>query len=241
MNQIQTNNWSLPLHQTSEREVVPLGSIRMEQPGRVFVLCKNGAVALAAGKNTKAQGAVANHINRVVAKDHALGVRYVEVAVGATEVTQNQYKGGLLQINDADGEGHQIPIEENSACGAGGITRVKLAEYLPVGLVAATSEVSLIPSVFSGITIGAENGVSMGIPVVDVPAGHYYWSQVRGPAVALMSGTPATGTMLVPGANGALAAMDSTLDIDDPVIGVQYGTPGVAGEYKPVMLAVPGF
>jgi len=215
-----------------------LGTVRILADGRKFRLAKAGAAALSPGKLAMAPAAVANHINLtgVVTK---LGEARIEMTVGATAVTDGQYAGGFLQINAGTGAGMQYKIQSHGTCTASGVLVVVLEESIRVAL-DATSKLSLIPSPWMGTVESAtEEGVPAGITPCPVPAGSYYWAQTSGPAIALIAGTPAVGSMLVPGAvAGSLSAMNATLDIDQPVVAKTLATAGVDTQYKPVLLGI---
>ncbi|TVM31164.1 hypothetical protein [Oceanidesulfovibrio marinus] len=230
--------FSQGIHQVSEKQKEELGCVRYASGGRKFVYCQNGAsAALDPGKVVAAPSAVANHINKAVGAVIPVGTKVLNITVGATAVAQNQYADGWLQVNDADNEGHQVRILSNTACDASGTTELVLEDGLPVAL-AATSEVSLIPSKFRGVAVAGVNSLPVGVPCLAVPAAFYFWAQVKGVANVLMSGTPAVGSMIVTAASGAAAAMAGTLDIDNPIIGIMGFTAGVTTEYKPVDLNI---
>lgn len=240
-NRPMARSWNQGIFDISSTQKEILGQLRHTPDGRKFRYSKAGASALAAGKVGVAPAAVANHINKNVAVAVAIGDKEVQVTVGATAVTADQYKDGFLQVNDGTGEGHQYPIESNTACDASGTTVVKLQDHVKVALVTGgTSEVSLIYNPWTGVTESTtEENVPVGIAPVAVTAAYYYWAQTGGPAIALIAGTPAVGTMLTLSATaGALAAINGTLDIDQPYFAQMLATAGVATEYKPVKLMI---
>jgi hypothetical protein len=215
-----------------------LGTLRILADGRKFRLAKAGAAALSPGKLAVAPDAVANHIN-LTGSAIKVGESRVPVTVGATAVTDGQYVGGFLQINAGTGAGMQYKIQSHGTCAASGVLVVVLEEPIRVAL-DATSKLSLIPCPWNDTVESAtEENLPVGITLCPVPAGYFYWAQTSGQAVALIAGTPAKGTMLVPGATaGSLAAMNATLDIDQPVVATMGHTAGVDGQYKPVLLAI---
>jgi len=231
--------FSQGLFQSSTTQREALGTKRMEADGRVFRYAKAGG-ALAAGKAAIKAVDVDNHINLPIPAAYAIGSKQITITVGATAVTADQYKDGFLQVNDATGEGYQYRIESNTACDASGSTIVQLADPIAVALVASTSEVSLIPNEYSGITHSAtEENAPAGVAVCAIASGSYGWVQTAGPALALMAGTPAVGSMLTLGSvAGSLAAINATLDIDQPYFAQKTLNAGVNTEYKPVHLFI---
>ena len=170
----------------------------------------------------------------------AIGATQISVPVGASAVTADQYAEGFLQVNDATGEGYQYKIVSNTACDASGTTIVQLEEPLAVALVASTSEVSLIPNMYKGVGhTTTEENVPAGSACCAIAANYYGWVQTGGQGVALISGSPAVGSMLTLGAaSGSLIPVNATFDIDQPICAQMLATAGVDGEYKPVLLLI---
>lgn len=231
--------FSQGLRSVSTTQKERLGTIRHEANGAIFRYIK-AAAALVAGKLAMCAVEVANHINLAIVGNFAIGTVELAVTVGATAVTTDQYAGGYLQVNDATGEGYQYEIESNTACDASGVTTIQLCEGLAVALVTGVSEVSLIGNPRNGVSHSAtEENMPAGVAVCAVPSGSYAWLQTGGSGIALMAGTPAVGTMLTAGSvAGAVAALNATLDIDIPVIGIKSIGAGVDTEYCPVELSI---
>ncbi len=221
---------------TSPREPEVLGTMRMDIKGNRYVYAKAGDTALAAGKMTVAPAIPAAVLNRT-GSAHKLGSETLALTIGSATFGENYFKGGWIDINDGDGEGHRYNIVGSSAVTAGTAIYLTLSEGLREAMTTG-SEFTLVPSPFQGAVISAtEESRPTGIPIVDVPASYCYWSQVSGDAVCLISGTPAVGTMLTLASTaGAVGAINSSLDIDQPIIGQMWGTVGVSGEYKPIVL-----
>jgi len=107
-----------------------------------------------------------------------------------------------------------------------------------VALVAgATSEVSLIPNPWNGVTESAtsESGAA-GIPLRAITAAYYYWCQTGGVAVCLAEGTDAMGTTLELGAGAGAVKVQAGYTNNMP--GTVFMTAFVAGEYKPIFLTL---
>jgi len=233
-------NYAQGLYEQLAEQKETLGCPRWTDDGRFFRYAVAGA-DLSAGKMGIAPSAVAHHINKSVAAA-AIGDMTVDLTVGATEVTLDQYKDGWLMINDGTGQGHSYPISGNSACVSSGTTTVQLKDPIRVALVAsATSEASLFYSQYDGVTESStQENLPVGVPLVAVTAAYFYWAQTGGIANCLIEGTPAKGTRLIlsDAVAGALEAENTTLDIDEPTVGYLYATAGVDTEYKPVDLNI---
>jgi len=220
-----------------------LGTMRILSDGRIFRYAKAGASALAAGKMGVAPAIAADVMNEACANAHAIGDYVIEETItsAAADYAENHFQGGYLQINDATGEGHQYKIQSSTAVATGGTSIcLTLEDPIRVALVAATSEFTIAKSPWQGVTESTtEESLPVGIAPRVVTAAYYYWAQTHGPALALVAGTPAVGSMLTLSSTaGALAAINATLDIDQPICAISWGTVGVSGEYKPVFLRI---
>ncbi|MHC1713536.1 MAG: hypothetical protein AB9872_15415 [Solidesulfovibrio sp.] len=224
--------------ETSPAKREAVGALRITADGRKFRYAKAGSLKLTAGSLGVAPAAVAAHGN-LPATPAAVGDRVVSLTIGDAAVVENAYEDGFLQVADADGKGRQYRILSNTACAAGGTVVLTLAEPVRAALTAA-SRLSLIPSPWGGVSASAtEENLPAGIAPCDVPAGHYYFSQTGGVACCLASGTATVGTMLVPSATaGALAAMNTTLDVDQPVAGMAFAAAFADGKYQPCYLTL---
>lgn len=242
MNEPMKTNFSQGIFDISVTKKEILGCLRMDKYGNLYRYAKAGAAALCAGKMGQAIALTANHlkcVNATIAT--AVGKTEVAVTVGATAVTANQYEDGTLQVTKVTTAalGNSYHILGNTACDASGVTYVTLDEPIKVALVAAT-EVSLISNMFGGtVATDTEEAVAVGISRVAVTATYYYWSQTGGEACALITGTPAVGTKLIMGAvTGALGAMTTVVDIDQPIVALKWGGTAVDAEYEPVKLLI---
>lgn len=232
--------FSQGLMASSATQMEELGTLRALRDGRKFRYVKADATGLGAGKLCIAPVVAANHINLAMPAAAAIGTTQIALTVGATAVTADQYAEGFLQVNDGTGFGLQYKIDSNTACDASGSTVVQLAEPIAVALVATTSEVSLIPSLYKAVghTTTPESE-PVGIACCAIAANYYGWVQTCGQGIALIAGTPAVGTMLtVSATSGALAAVNATFDIDQPIFARTACTVGVAAEFKPVTLFI---
>jgi hypothetical protein len=226
------------LYETSSTQKEALGTLRIEPDGRKFRYAYNDSTEIACGVTTSMATLVANHINKSVAAAVAIGDTEVQVTVGATAVTADQYKDGYLQVNDGTGQGHQYLIDTNTACAASGNTIVTLCDPIRVALVASgTSEVSLIPNPWYKVVVQATTTTgAAGVTITVVPASHYYWSQTGGLGCVLSNGTDAVGSTQTAGATDGSA--DIQTDYAEIPIGYVIIGDNVTGEYKPIWLTI---
>ncbi|OLN25002.1 hypothetical protein DVDV_3720 [Desulfovibrio sp. DV] len=224
--------------ETSPAKREAIGALRITADGRKFRYAKAASASIDAGSLALAPVAEAQHVNRP-ATPASVGERVVQVTVGASPVAENAYEDGYLQVADSDGQGRQYRILSNTACPAGGTVICTLAEPVRAALT-TDSRVSLIPSPWCGVAASAtEENLPAGVATCDVPAGHYFFAQTGGVGCCLAAGTAAVGSMLVPGAApGSLAAMNATLDVDQPVAGVAFAAAFADGKHQPCLLTI---
>ena len=216
-----------------------LGQKAVTPDGRAFRYVKVGGTALVAGKLYDGPANVGNHTNISVASAAAAGVNEVTVTLGATAATANQYTGGVMIVNDVDGQGFTYSIKSNPAAALStSLTLTLDTEETIVTALTTDSQVSLIPNQYNGALIHAttETGIPIGVAVTQVTEAYYGWVQTRGPvallsdasiselgsAVAASATTAGTATV----GTGALAPIDFQL------------TTGVSTEYNVVFLTL---
>lgn len=207
--------------------------------GRVFRYMKVGATALVAGSVYDGPANVGNHTNVSVAAAAAVGVQTVTVTLGATAATANQYTGGVLVINDVDGQGFTYGIKSHPAADASAALVVTLnADETIQEALTTNSQASLVPNQYNGVIIHAasETGIPVGVAIKDITAASLGWIQTRGPVSALQDASAAALGKQVGAStttDGSVSAGDGTL----PVIGYQLAT-GVSTEFNPIFLTI---
>ena len=182
---------------------------------------------------------VANHTNVTVAAAAAAAVTSITVTLGATAATANQYAGGVVAVNDVNGQGFTYGVKSHPAADSAATLVLTLEENEPIQTALTTSsQVSLVANQYNGVIIHAasETGVPVGIAVTDIAAASFGWIQTRGPVSALQDSSAAALGKQVGAStttNGAVSAGDGTL----PVIGYQLAT-GVSTESNPIFLNI---
>ncbi len=221
----------------------PVGMIQMDSIGRTFRYSKNGAVALAVGKNTTATASDTDVLNEACASAHAIGDTSITETITSTTVAEDFFVGGMFQVQDGTGEGQTYEIISSSAVTAGTEITIKLAEPLRTALVATTSEFSLIHSPWNGTVVAATDGATLkatGVPLIAVTANYYYWSQTGGLGISFGGDTAADGAslMLSTAAAGSTIAMTEAGSVVRSKIGYMFGQANVSGEYMPVWYCI---
>jgi len=221
--------------QESEFINSPLGSELSLNDGRKFRYCKNGAVALAAGKLASSPAWVSTETALAV-NTAAKGDMVLLITTGSA-VLEDAYKDGFVFVEAGTGAGQILKISANEAAST---AEGRFDLYDPVRVAfAAGDTVGLVYNRFSGTiatvdTDGTETETPVGVPLIPVSIGYYYWAQFAGLCNVLCDGTPAIGTPLMRGAvAGALALATSAFK----EIATVHHT-SVDTEYRPVILSI---
>lgn len=229
------------IYEESAVQKAPLGTV-IVCGLRKFVYCKaNGAIT--SGKLAVMPDMVANHINIacvVGAGELGLtGKRKVQVTLGATAATKNQYQNGYLHMTDAGQEGRTYMIKGNPAADASATLILTLYDAL-VEDVAVTTEVHLEADLFLDVTISTTGNdeLPVGVPQLDITDNYFFWAQFHGPSAVLAETEVGTkGTVVVPGdVAGSLKIVETAYS--QPVVG-WVRVLSVDTEYSPVFLTIP--
>jgi len=181
--------------------------------------------------------AAANHIKQT-GDAIALGATEIDLVVGATAVTADQYADGYLQIYDgaAGTVGYQYRIKSNTACDSAGTVHLVLDEPIKVAVI-STDTWSICPNPFSSITQQASLAHGLGgIVPIAVTSGYYFWMQTGGHACALNGGGSTLGAGLVQSATEGALKTQPDGALDAAPCGHVIGFAGVDAKYCPVWL-----
>jgi hypothetical protein len=211
-----------------------LGQTAFMEDGREFRYGLAGAADLAAGKLAQNPALTANHQNIAVATAAAVGDSKIQVTLGATATTADQYRDGYLIGYDASGTGQTLRIKGNPVIALSGTGYLRLSDPV-ITAITTSGKVSLAKHPYGGAIIwasGATTGVAVGVPNVTITAANYGWFQVQGIAAVLTNGTPAAGSGVI-----GSATTDGAVDIEAAAsvthrLGQVYGVSGVSTKYN---------
>lgn len=215
----------------------PLGAKASTADGRAFRYCKVGATAIVSGKVYDGPAQVANHTNIAVVLG-AAGASAITVTLGATAATANQYAGGVIVINDVDGQGFTYTIKSHPAAdGAAALVLTLDDNETVVTALTTSSQATLVANQYNGVILHAttEVAIPVGVGHTQITAAQFGWLQTRGPVSTLCGAT--TGIGLSVAASDTTAGSAEVGDGILPVIGYQIAA-GVATEYNPVFLTI---
>ena len=177
-----------------------LGQLAILPDGREFARAQaTTAAVLSRGCPVVSKEVAGTSVNVVAGADLAIGGTTVVLTMPATTLCTvvNQYKDGLLSINDATGEGYSYKIKTSNTAAAASTATFVLYPYdgVKVALVSGTSECIISENPFYGVLDRAAGtgsvGVPAGVPTVPVTAGYFCWLQRKGTATLLSAGTVA--------------------------------------------------
>jgi len=185
--------------------------------GREVTLVENGGTALAAGVLVQDAAIVPNHQNIAVAAYQAYSANgnvpaKVTVTLGATAATANQYAGGFVVVNDANGEGQTLRIASHPAADSSGSLAITLEEGGTVALT-TSSEVCLLPAHGKDVIIQPTTvtGAQVGVTLNAIAASAYGFVVSRGIVSCLAQGAIGVGLGLSVGSvAGSVAVAAAT-------------------------------
>ncbi|MCP3681666.1 MAG: hypothetical protein GY861_03155 [bacterium] len=234
-------NAGLRTDKTSSVATHKLGDRYTDPFGRTFIYCKAGSTALVRGKLTVAPDVVGNHTNMSFAVAPAIGDKKVQVTLGGTAATADQYKDGWFIVQDGTGEGRAYPIEGNLAqATTTGTCTIYLYEAIDTAGALSESNCDLLAGKWNGTVISNpdQDDAPTGVPLVAVTEAYYYWSQVLGPCATLIdeTATPVGGVLTIGSSvSGAVEEIDL---IAEPLVGEVVQQAGVDTEYTMINLQI---
>jgi hypothetical protein len=167
--------------------------------GREVTLVKNGAVALTPGVLVQDAAIVPNHQNIAVTAYQAYSANgnvpaKVTVTLGATAATANQYAGGFVVVNDANGEGQTLRIASHPAADASATLAITLEDGANTALT-TSSEVCLLPAHGADVIIQPTTvtGAQVGVTLSPIAAAAYGFVVSRGIVSCLAQGAITVG------------------------------------------------
>ncbi len=216
------------LNEVGTTQLHALGQKAVDENGREYVYAKAGGT-VAAGNLVAAASNVANHVGARATNSAAIGDEVIEVTVGATAVTEDQYKGGVIVINAGTGIGQQFRIKGNTAAGSSGTTKVYIEGAVKVALSSSDSKAHLYPNKYNGVTASTTLALRrVGVAHVALANGEFGWIGTKGVFGVLVEGAAvALADPVIPSATTAGAVEGiGTVAVTDQIVGIatQAGT-----------------
>lgn len=227
------------IFQDSDVQQMDLGTKVVAADGREYRYVKAGGTALVAGKVYDGPANSTDFANISVASAAAAGATSITVTLGSTAATANQFAGGVVVVNDVDGQGFTYTIDSHPAADASASLVLTLHPDEPVVTALTTSsQVTLIPNQYNGVIIHAatETGIPVGVAVQNITASQYGFIQTRGPVSALCDANVAALGQQV----DASTTTDGSVTLGTvATAGIGYAlAQGVSTEYNPIFLNI---
>jgi len=174
------------IYTTSATANYQLGTSLIYGSGRRFRYARAGATNLSKCRMMTSEAHEAD-VTEIVQTGYAFATGKTDItmlvvtgAVGSI-VAENELVGGLFFCNKVSGVGDVYEIIASKRRSTDTILDLKLKTGLRTAI-AATTECSVKPSIYSNTIVAATTitGCPCGVPLVDVTAEYYYWSQVGG-------------------------------------------------------------
>lgn len=227
------------LTRISSTKLMPLGTVGFDRTGAMFRYGQAGAVNLAGGKLVQVPAVVAAHQNIAVATAVVIGDRQINVTLGGTATSLDQYADGTLLVYDASGQGQRAVIATNPviALSTSGFIYVEDAF---AAAITTSGKVNLSLNPWAGALVyatGATTEFATGVPSVAITATNYGWFQTRGLAAVLTNGTITKGAGVIPGQTTAGSVDIETTGTITQRVGQQYET-GTSTKYSTTFLGI---
>lgn len=198
---------------------------------------------VAPGLLYQSAGLIANHQNLAVTAFQAYSANgnvpaKVTATLGGTAVTANQYAGGLLIVNDNNGEGQTLRIASNTAQSSTSGAVVITLEDGPTTAITTASEVSLVPADGANVIINptTATGALAGAGLYPIAAGAYGFLVTKGITALLNADSAITIGSEVSPSNATAGAVENGV-IAQGFVGRAVYT-GVDTEYRAVYLNI---
>lgn len=187
------------LNEESSTKIYELGT-KLVVEDWTFRYALLGASNVAQGKVVQTAAPNANHANRPMEAADAAALAATLDPV-TDNIAADDYNEGYLLINDANGEGQTLRIDDTGAAAATGsvFAALTLRDKLRKALTSA-SEGSLIQNKWKNLIVAPGTtltGRCVGVTIMDVTAAYYAWIATRGPHAVLTAGTAVIGANAV--------------------------------------------
>ena len=171
--------------------------------GVTYYYCQAGAGNIAIGRGCSSAANTANHLNVTVSAAVAIGGNTVIPTMGATATVLNEYKDGILSVNDEAGEGQSRRIASNTAAASAGTVSFVLKDALTIALI-TSSQVSAMRHPYKDVVIAATTIAAplAGVTVIPLTATYFGWLATFGPADVIVD----DGDTLVVGNKASIPA-----------------------------------
>ncbi len=163
---------------------------KLREEGIDYYYSLSGGVNLDVAKLMQGEVPVADMENMVPTASYAIGVSVIEVTLGATPVTLNEYADGWLFVNAGTGKGQKLKIMSHPVAAGAATCVFTCWEALTIAF-DGTTRVTLVKNPYQDLIVHPSPPTSLvvGVPQFTVTALRYFWLLGRGPTALLTDGT----------------------------------------------------
>ena len=209
------------LYSSSSTQIHPLGTRGEDVFGRTWRYCLVGGTSLVVGNAIQAAAQAADHQDRTPVAA-AIGDTSLDISLGSTAITADDYKDGIAVIDTTPGIGYSYPIAAHPLAASGAASFIfNLARGWPVQIaLTTTSRVSLYANPYSRVIqspVTTLTNVLVGVAEYILVNAQYGWIGTGGPFGTLIQGTPDVGEMVGGPASAAGAVNDYAAGAECPV------------------------
>ena len=181
------------IYEESSTKKTDLGRLLPFEDGRCFRYAKcNASAGITKAHMSESPTVVGNEstITQTGMAAQAIGKKVIDVLLTAS-IAVNLYEDGWFTIESSTGLGQCFRIKSHKAGGASIAAPCELTLYDPlIVATAATSVISLTKNKYANVVVVPTTavGIPIGVPLITVTTGYYFWAQTKGPA-ALVADT----------------------------------------------------
>lgn len=215
--------------------------------GRVFRYARAGNATLARGTLVRVADRKDGHANlSVAALTESINVVSFTATLTHQSMTLDEYKDGLVYVNDVDGQGQVFTVEKNTLTRVAGTVTVVIGTPLNERLT-TNSQVTFIKNRYDGVKVteSVATQQAIGVVPVAVTANSYFWLQTYGPAAILQNGSLYENCSVQPSEDidGAVESAKIPLATGNELSDMAFGTmdvvlPDIDGNERKVKVAV---
>lgn len=159
-----------------------LGELYVDEWGRKFRYVQAGGSALVTGNLLQEPAENTDFRSMVCAATAAIGATSVQVTLGSTATTANQFEGGDLVVESSTGIGQAFKIVRHSVTDAAGTATFYLDRPLKIGITVTSTQISVRKNSYDGVIAfpTTPTGAPVGVALYAMTAAYYGWVQSGG-------------------------------------------------------------
>src|SRR3990167_3421003 len=169
-----------------------LGTVGYDALFRRYRYAQAGAVALVKGNLLQSPARSTDYTDMAVQAAAAVDARTMEVTLGSTATTANQFTEGTLVISVTPGIGQNFAITGHDVTAASGVCTFNLNEPILTALT-TSSKVTVTKNPYDGVIVSptTRTGITVGVAITAAAINYYCWIGVEGQFGVLSDATVA--------------------------------------------------